>query len=78
MWLTAIHKASELTAERFFSKQQDKSCVEITLPHNPHEDQPLRFYHSSKVIPPTAGTNATAFTSLSGGKNYFKFIDRKK
>lgn len=52
--------------------------MEITLPQNPREDRPLPFYHSSKVIPPTAGTNAIAFTSLSGGKNYFKFIDRKK
>lgn len=45
---------------------------------NPCEDQPLRFYHGSKVIPLTAGTNAIASTSLSGGKSYFKFIDRKK
>lgn len=38
--------------------------MEITLLQNPHEDQPLLFYQGSKVIPPTAGTNAIAFTSL--------------
>lgn len=52
--------------------------MEGTLPQSPCEDQPLRFCHGSKVIPPTVGTNATAFSSLSGGKNYLKFIDRKK